>query len=120
MAEIYVARGDTKTYVTFASSIPHKTRFLMVSYMLDDKPEALIADLNDIGWGDDEGAMLPLIKFSPLNGRTQDDFHAKGSELFGYWTDDERKTHMSNVRRALRKHGFKSVPHWKLTMADMM
>ena len=120
MAYLYVPKDDTKTYLTFASSKPSKDRWLIISFMVDDEPLELISDLNDTGWSNEFAQMIPLVEMPPLNGRKQMELHAQGSKLFGDWTDDEHKTNMANARRVLRKHGYKGVPHWKLTIADMM
>lgn len=119
MAYIYVKKGDLKTYLTFASSQPHKDRWIMISFMVDTKPEDLINDLNNAGWSADHADMMPLIE-SVFEGRTQVSLHALGTGVFRHWTEGERKMYMSSARQVLRKHGYKSVPHWKLTMADMM
>lgn len=119
MTYLYVEKGDPQTYLTFASSQPHKDRWIIISFMVDTKPEALISDLNDVGWSKDHADMLPLIE-SVFEGRTQVTLHALGTGVFRHWTDDERRMHMANARQVLRKHGYKGVPHWKLTLADMM
>lgn len=117
---MYVKEGDHQTYLTFASKSPHKTRWLVISFMEDTEPTALIDDLRDAGWARENASLLPLIEFPTLNGRKEIDLSAKGSDIFGYWTVDERKMHMANARKALRKHGITGVPHWKMTLADMM
>lgn len=115
---IYVPEGDTGTYVTFASSNPHKTRFIAISFMEDNKPNDLLEELESWGWAKDNGP-FPLIDFS-INGRFEIHLHAKGSGPCSMWTEEEGKTHLRHARRALKSYGFNRVPHRKLTIADMM
>jgi len=117
---IYVPAGDTKIYMTFASKAPHKTRFLTISFMEDNAPTDLFADLQTVAWVKDAGGLVPMFELPAINGRKEVDLFAKGSEIFGFWTDAERKFHMAACRKVLRKYGFKGVPHHKLTLADMM
>lgn len=115
---IDVPEGDTLTYVTFASSNPHKTRFLVISYMEINKPGVLLTELEAWGWSKDNG-LQPLIDF-PINGRFEIRLYAKGSGPCDKWTEEEGRTHLRNARRALSTFGFNKVPHRKLTTADMM
>ena len=115
---IYVPEGDTLTYVTFASSNPHKTRFLAISFMEDRKPVDLLAELEVWGWAKDNGP-FPLIDFA-INGRFEIHLHAKGSGPCDMWTEEEGSTYLRRARRALSTFGFNGVPHRKLTTADMM
>lgn len=118
--ELYIrAEGRPQNLSDIRFQPAHRDRWLIISFMVDTKPEGLINDLNDAGWSKDHADMLPLIE-SEFEGRTQVSLHAIGSGVFRSWTDDERRMHMANARRVLRKHGYKSVPHWKLTLADMM
>lgn len=117
---IYVDENDHQTYITFASKAPHKTRMLLISYMVDDKPAELINTLEQAGWAESRAEMLPLFPAPPLHGRVEVALHVVGSAVFGYWTDNEARVNMAICRKVLRKFDFMKVPHLKLTLADMM
>jgi len=120
---MYIPEGDNNTYVTFVSTMPHKTRILLVSFMENSKPDNLLADLEAYGWSEDNNVGLrPLITFPSLTnpGRVELDLHAAGSGRLGAWSDSEATKNLRNARKVLKHYGFNGVPHRKLTIADMM
>lgn len=117
---IYVENGDTNFYITFASKAPHKTRSLVINFVDGDMPTELIDDLREVGWAKENAGMLPLVELPPLDNRREIDLFAKGTGMFGDWTEEESKTHLRNARRVLKKHGVIGVPHYKLTYADLV
>ena len=115
-------KEDTQVYVTFASDeCDRKTKSLLVSFMEDDKPEDLLDTLEQAGWSNNHGDLMPLMPASPLFGRMEYELTSPGtSTFFKRWTPEEATTKMAACRRVLRKFGFTHVPHWKLTLANRM
>lgn len=115
-------KEDTQVYMTFASDEgDRKTKSLLVSFMENDKPTELLDALEQAGWSNNHGDLMPLMPASSLFGRMELELTSPGSTgFFKRWTADEAKANMAACRKVLRKFGFTKVPHWKLTMANRM
>jgi hypothetical protein len=104
--------------VAFESKAPHTTPWLSVEWDLnEDDPQDLFDSLAELGWKEDARfAGVPPI------GDVQETAISppKGSDLFGGWTEAERRERMPEVRRLLRTKGFDRVPWNRLTLADML
>jgi hypothetical protein len=101
----------------FSSKAPHTTLWLDLEFPANAEPKDLLAALATAGWKEDKnfGGRLP-----PLGGRQKITVGSPGSDMFKSWTEAERKSKMAAVRAVLRAHGLTSVPHRRLTLADML
>lgn len=100
------------TTLQFESKAPHHTRWLAVSFPVDQRPDALLADLAAIGW---------RVGTSPAPvGNTQTLYVGKiGSGLFGGWTANELPDFLNEVTSVIVRHGFDAaVPYRRRTMSD--
>jgi len=115
-------QNDTQVYVIFASDeCDRTTKSLLVNFMENDKPVELLDVLEQAGWSNNHGDLMPLMPASPLFGRVELELTSPGTEgRFRRWTADDARTKMAACRKALRKFGFTKVPHWKLTLANRM
>lgn len=112
----------------FESKHPHDTRWLKLSYSEGAIPTALLRDLAAVGWTWDAGMckrdtydpQVPVPHAPAFGGRVEVGIVANGSGLFGSWSPAEKRRYMREARRVLTMHGFVKVPHYKLTLADLL
>ena len=127
---------DDRVALTFASSAPHATCWIEMTYPIDAVPQGLLDDLAAAGFAVD-GRYRPAPPYTPILNQGAPgqptsiqfaDYQVvdvligapRGSALFGGWTPGEKRTHMAAARRVLRNHGFTDVPVWKKTLQDML
>jgi len=107
--------SDTAPAAIFQAKHPYNTYWLSLEVNVDNHPQALLDDLAKVGWTVSRGG-----SGNPLRGRETLSVAAKGSDLFGSWTADEKKRHLASARKVLKKYGFGSVPLQKLTLAALL
>ena len=115
-------KDDHQVYVTFASDEGDRTtKSLLVSFMEDNKPVEMLDALEQAGWSNNHGDLMPLMPASPLFGRVEFELTSPGSTgFFKRWTDEEAKAKMSACRKVLRKFHLAKVPIWELTLANRL
>jgi len=79
----------------------------------DEATKAIVADFLASGWE------LPRFRGAPpLEGVTETTLSKKGTDLFGGWSDAERKANMKEARAILRRHGITGVDLHQLTWQE--
>ena len=105
------------TALCFESKNPHTTLWLRVEFPEGQEPEELFAALAKIGWREDTRfARLPAldgVQEVKVSG-------PKGTELFGAWSAVERRAYMAACRDVLREFEFDGVPHYELTLEELL
>jgi hypothetical protein len=128
---------DPRVGLAFKHREHSQTTWLCIEYPTDAEPTALFDALRAIGWSDDHRWTAPLPPVAARDWGTPDpvagtpwtdlgymigsiDFMKDGSDVFGGWTDDEKRSFLPAARAVLRRFGFTRVPNYALTLADLL
>lgn len=121
---------DSRVALTFARRARFNTHWIEMEYPVGAEPTDLLADLAKVGWAPD-GMKVPSMEkvtWDANHVMTRHGYHVEeihivgphGTDLFGGWSDDEKRVNMAAARKVLRAYGFVKVPVWSKTLQDML
>lgn len=102
--------------LSFNSKDKGRTCWLCITHKVNDPAiETLLADLETVGWKQDE-----FLEVYQINGVTETIIFKHGSNPFGNWTSEDRRIFMAEARDVLRRHGYVYVPVNNLTWQELV